>query len=186
MAISVFAFSPATLTVKVGTTVTWTNKDSVPHTITSDSGAFSSGCFDSEPYILMNYKPEVFGDVLTLAHEAGHSMHTHLSSKHQPYQYSQYTIFVAEVPSTLNEALFLDWQMPGMNGIELAERVRQRPYPQLPKMVLVGDIAALNLMRSQGNTAGALPFSLVIGADGKVLQRHLGVFTAPQLAAIAV
>lgn len=71
------------------------------------SGAFSSGCYDSEPYILMNYKPEVFGDVLTLAHEAGHSMHTHLSSKHQPYQYSQYTIFVAEVASTFNEELVI-------------------------------------------------------------------------------
>ena len=68
------------------------------------SGAFSSGCYDSEPYILMNYQPEVLDHVFTLAHEAGHSMHSHLS-KTQPYQYSQYTIFVAEVASTLNEQL---------------------------------------------------------------------------------
>ncbi|MFM8251548.1 MAG: oligoendopeptidase F, partial [Planctomycetota bacterium] len=69
------------------------------------SGAFSSGTYDSDPYILMNYKPEVFNDVFTLAHEAGHSMHTYFSSKHQPYQYYSYTIFVAEVASTFNEEL---------------------------------------------------------------------------------
>ena len=71
------------------------------------SGAFSSGCFDSDPYILMNYKDEVFDHVFTLAHEAGHSMHSHLSHTHQPYQYSGYTIFVAEVASTFNEQLLL-------------------------------------------------------------------------------
>ena len=68
------------------------------------SGAFSAGCYDSDPYILMNYQPDVLDHVYTLAHEAGHSMHTHLS-KGQPYQYSQYTIFVAEVASTFNEQL---------------------------------------------------------------------------------
>jgi oligoendopeptidase F len=69
------------------------------------SGAFSSGTFDSEPYILMNYQPEVLDHVFTLAHEAGHSMHTYLSSRNQPYQYYNYPIFVAEVASTFNEQL---------------------------------------------------------------------------------
>lgn len=68
------------------------------------SGAYSSGCYDSFPYILMNYQGTL-SDVLTLAHEAGHSMHSYLSCKHQPYQYSSYTIFVAEVASTFNEEL---------------------------------------------------------------------------------
>ncbi len=68
------------------------------------SGAFSSGCYDSDPFILMNYKSDVLDDVFTLTHEAGHSMHTH-SSKDQPYQYANYTIFVAEVASTFNEQL---------------------------------------------------------------------------------
>jgi len=68
------------------------------------SGAFSSGCYDSEPYILMNYQEDVLDHVYTLAHEAGHSMHS-FYSKSQPYQYSQYTIFVAEVASTFNEQL---------------------------------------------------------------------------------
>ncbi len=70
------------------------------------SGAYSSGCYDSMPYILMNYHGTL-NDVLTLAHEAGHSMHSLLSRTHQPYIYSQYPIFVAEVASTFNEQLLL-------------------------------------------------------------------------------
>ncbi len=68
------------------------------------SGAYSSGCFDSMPYILMNYKG-ILRDVFTLAHEAGHSMHSLLSRQSQPYHYSDYAIFVAEVASTFNEEL---------------------------------------------------------------------------------
>jgi len=68
------------------------------------SGAYSSGCYDSMPYILMNYKG-LLRDVFTLAHEAGHSMHSFLSHKNQPFHYSDYPIFVAEVASTFNEEL---------------------------------------------------------------------------------
>lgn len=68
------------------------------------SGAYSSGCYDSVPYILMNYHGSL-QDVMTLAHEAGHSMHTYLSSAKQPYHYSHYPIFVAEVASTFHEEL---------------------------------------------------------------------------------
>jgi oligoendopeptidase F len=70
------------------------------------SGAYSSGCYDSMPYILMNYHG-TFNDVMTLSHEAGHSMHSLLSRRHQPYHYSQYSIFVAEVASTFHEELLL-------------------------------------------------------------------------------
>jgi len=70
------------------------------------SGAYSSGCYDSYPYILMNYQGNL-NDVLTLAHEAGHSMHSFLSRNHQSYQDSQYPIFVAEVASTFNEQMLL-------------------------------------------------------------------------------
>ncbi|MFN3191476.1 MAG: oligoendopeptidase F [Aureliella sp.] len=69
------------------------------------SGAFSCGTFDGDPYILMNYKPSVLNDLFTLTHEAGHSMHSYYSAKHQPFQYYNYTIFVAEVASTFNEQL---------------------------------------------------------------------------------
>jgi len=70
------------------------------------SGAYSSGCYDTMPYILMNYKG-LLRDAFTLAHEAGHSMHSNLSRKHQPYHYADYTIFLAEVASTFNEELFM-------------------------------------------------------------------------------
>ncbi len=68
------------------------------------SGAYSSGCYDSAPYILMNYDGKIT-DVFTLAHEAGHSMHSLLSRTNQPYHYADYPIFVAEVASTFNEEL---------------------------------------------------------------------------------
>lgn len=70
------------------------------------SGAYSSGCFDSMPYILMNYYGD-FNNIMTLAHEAGHSMHSFNSWKHQPYHDASYPIFVAEVASTFNEELTL-------------------------------------------------------------------------------
>jgi oligoendopeptidase F len=69
------------------------------------SGAFSYGTYGSPPYILMNYKEDVIDSMFTLAHEAGHSMHSYHSGKAQPYQDSHYTIFVAEVASTFNEQL---------------------------------------------------------------------------------
>jgi len=68
------------------------------------SGAYSSGCYGSIPYILMNYQDH-FQDVMTLAHEAGHSMHSLLAWKAQPYHNASYPIFVAEVASTFNEEL---------------------------------------------------------------------------------
>ncbi len=67
-------------------------------------GAFSSGTPDTEPYILLNYT-ETFNDVSTLAHEAGHSMHSYFSRKYNEPHNSDYTIFVAEVASTVNELL---------------------------------------------------------------------------------
>jgi len=69
------------------------------------SGAYSSGCYDSNPFILMNYKEDNINSVYTLAHEAGHSMHSLFSRENQPYLYADYTIFVAEVASTFNESL---------------------------------------------------------------------------------
>jgi oligoendopeptidase F len=69
------------------------------------SGAFSSGSYGAPPYILMNYKEDVFADVYTLAHEAGHSMHTRFSQKSQRFQDYDYPIFLAEVASTFNEEL---------------------------------------------------------------------------------
>ena len=71
------------------------------------SGAYSAPVYGSHPFMLLNYN-ETLDAVFTLAHEMGHSMHTVLSHQAQPFVYAGYTIFVAEVPSTLSEALFLD------------------------------------------------------------------------------
>jgi oligoendopeptidase F len=71
------------------------------------SGAYSAPVYGAHPYMLLNYN-ETLDSVFTLAHEMGHSMHTMLSHQAQPFVYAGYTIFVAEVPSTLSEALFLD------------------------------------------------------------------------------
>lgn len=74
------------------------------------SGAYSSGCYDSFPYILMNFHGTL-RDVMTLSHEAGHSMHSYFTHKKQPYQYSNYSIFLAEVASTFHEDLLFRFLM---------------------------------------------------------------------------
>jgi oligoendopeptidase F len=71
------------------------------------SGAYSAPVYGVHPYMLLNWA-DTLDDVFTLAHEMGHSMHTMLSHERQPFVYSDYTIFVAEVPSTLSEMLLLE------------------------------------------------------------------------------
>ena len=70
------------------------------------SGAYSWGVYDCHPYMLLNYEPTLNG-VFTLAHEMGHAVHTHYSNAAQPYQYAGYSIAIAEIASTFNEALLL-------------------------------------------------------------------------------
>ena len=77
------------------------------------SGAFSSGSYQKPPYILMNYREDVLSDVYTLAHEAGHSMHTWMSHRAQPYQDAHYPILLAEVASTFNEELLTHHLLEG-------------------------------------------------------------------------
>jgi oligoendopeptidase F len=71
------------------------------------SGAFSAGSYHGDPYILLNYKEDLLRDVFTLAHEAGHSMHSFYSARNNPFQHYNYTIFEAEVASTFNEQLLV-------------------------------------------------------------------------------
>ena len=75
------------------------------------SGAYSNGgAYDVHPYILLNYQGQ-YNDVSTLAHELGHTMHSYYSNKTQPYPLADYPIFVAEVASTFNEALLIDYML---------------------------------------------------------------------------
>ncbi len=72
------------------------------------TGAYSAGVYGVHPYVLLNYS-DTMSDVFTVAHEMGHAMHSVLATENQPFVYSDYTIFVAEVASTLNEGLLLDY-----------------------------------------------------------------------------
>src|ERR1700741_5677510 len=74
------------------------------------SGAYSAPVYGVQPYMLLNHN-DTLDAAFPLAHEMGHSMHTVLSHAHQPFVYAGYTIFVAEVPSTLSEALFLQFML---------------------------------------------------------------------------
>ena len=72
------------------------------------SGAYSWGSYDTHPYVLLNHDDKL-DDVFTIAHEMGHALHTYYSDQAQPFIYSQYAIFVAEVASTVNESLLMDY-----------------------------------------------------------------------------
>ena len=74
------------------------------------SGAYSWGAYGTHPYVLLNYN-ETLNNVFTLAHEMGHAIHSYLSDRTQPYVYAGYKIFVAEVASTCNEALLIDYML---------------------------------------------------------------------------
>jgi oligoendopeptidase F len=74
------------------------------------SGAYSWGAYGTHPYVLLNHKDNL-NSMFTLTHEMGHAIHSYLSDEHQPYRFAQYTIFLAEVASTLNEALLMHYKL---------------------------------------------------------------------------
>ena len=81
------------------------------------TGGYSGGSYDTAPYILLNYQ-EKYDDMSTLAHEAGHSMHSYYTRKNNSYQYGDYSIFVAEVASTTNEILLAKYLLKTSNNKE--------------------------------------------------------------------
>jgi len=130
------------------------------------SGAFSSGSFGAPPYILMNYKSDVFSDVYTLAHEAGHSMHTWFAQRAQSYQDSDYPIFLAEVASTFNEELLTHHllartQDPKMRAYIINRQIddirstlfRQTMFAEFEKIIHAieerGDALTLNVLKTE-------------------------------------
>ena len=82
-------------------------------------GAFSSGCYIGNPYILLNYKDDVIRDVFTMAHEGGHSMHSWYSVHNNPFMSYDYTIFEAEVASTFNEELVFKYLLENAKSKEM-------------------------------------------------------------------
>jgi len=95
------------------------------------SGAFSSGSYGGPPYILMNYKQDVFADVYTLAHEAGHSMHSWFSQKSQLFQDYEYPIFLAEVASTFNEELLTQYLLEATSDPKMRAYIINRQIDDL-------------------------------------------------------
>ena len=79
------------------------------------TGGYSGGSYDTDPYILLNYQDK-YDDMSTLAHELGHSMHSYYARENNPYQYGYYSIFVAEVASTVNELLLAKYVINNSNN----------------------------------------------------------------------
>ncbi len=130
------------------------------------SGAFSSGSYGAPPYILMNYKDDVFADVYTLAHEAGHSMHSWFSQKSQLFQDYDYPIFLAEVASTFNEELLTHFLLeetsdPKMRAYIINRQIddlrgtlfRQTMFAEFEKVIHAieesGDALTLDVFKSE-------------------------------------
>jgi oligoendopeptidase F len=130
------------------------------------SGAFSSGSYGAPPYILMNYKEDVFADIYTLAHEAGHSMHSWFSQNSQLFQDYEYPIFLAEVASTFNEELLTHHLLqttsdPKMRAYIVNRQIdelrgtlfRQTMFAEFEKIIHTieesGDALTLNVFKSE-------------------------------------
>lgn len=89
----------------------------VEETISKRSGAYSSGVYGTHPYVLLNHKGTL-SDVFTITHELGHALHTHYSNQTQCYEKAEYTIFVAEIASTVNEVLLIKHLLKEATGNE--------------------------------------------------------------------
>ena len=130
------------------------------------SGAFSSGSYGAPPYILMNYKQDVFADAYTLAHEAGHSMHSWFSQNSQLFQDYEYPIFLAEVASTFNEELLTHHLLQTTSDSKMRAYIinrqiddlrstlfRQTMFAEFEKMIHAveenGDALTLDLFKSK-------------------------------------
>jgi oligoendopeptidase F len=130
------------------------------------SGAFSSGSYEAPPYILMNYKEDVFADVYTLAHEAGHSMHSWFAQNSQRFQDYEYPIFLAEVASTFNEELLTHYLLKTTNDPKMRAYIinrqiddlrgtlyRQTMFAEFEKIIHAveesGDALTLDLFKSE-------------------------------------
>ena len=130
------------------------------------SGAFSSASYGAPPYIMMNYKPDVFADIYTLAHEAGHSMHSWFSQDSQLFQDYEYPIFLAEVASTFNEELLTHYLLktttdPKMRAYIINRQIddlrstlfRQTMFAEFEKVIHAieesGDALTLDVFKSE-------------------------------------
>jgi oligoendopeptidase F len=141
------------------------------------SGAYSSGCYDSPPYILLNYRDDNINSLYTLIHEAGHSMHSLYSIKNQPFVYHGYTIFVAEVASTFNEALLSEHLLqkysadPQMSAYILNREI-DNVRGTLFRQTMFAEFERIS--HSIAESGGALTLEAMTDEYGKLLGAYFG------------
>ncbi|MBB6031612.1 oligoendopeptidase F [Borreliella spielmanii] len=98
------------------------------------SGAFSAGSYNGKPYILINYKDESIRDMFTLAHEAGHSMHSYFSIKNNPFPHYNYSIFEAEIASIINEQILAEYLLKNETD---AKKIKYIKLTQIDDMISI-------------------------------------------------
>lgn len=140
------------------------------------SGAYSSGtAYGVEPYILLNWTG-LLNDVFTLAHELGHNMHSYYTIKSQPYLYADYTIFLAEVASTLNENLLLNYLINNTNDkaqkLELLEKYMNDVTATFFRQIMFAEYEKTIYGYSEGGTP--LTVDLLSSEFGKVYEKYTG------------
>jgi oligoendopeptidase F len=149
------------------------------------SGAFSSGSYGAPPYILMNYKEDVFADVYTLAHEAGHSMHTWFAQKSQPFQDYDYPIFLAEVASTFNEELLTHFLLEQTTDPKMRAYIINRQVDDLRGTLFRQTMFAEfeKIIHAVEERGDALTLDLLTAEYRKLLETYFGqaVVLDPQL-----
>jgi oligoendopeptidase F len=140
------------------------------------SGAFSSSSYHAPPYILMNYKEDVFADVYTLAHEAGHSMHTWFSVKSQLFQDYDYPIFLAEVASTFNEELLTHFLLEETSDPKMRAYIINRQIDDIRGTLYRQTMFAEfeRVIHAVEEAGGALTLELFKGEYRKLLEAYFG------------
>jgi oligoendopeptidase F len=140
------------------------------------SGAFSSGSYSAPPYILINYKDDVFADVYTLAHEAGHSMHTWFSQKSQLFQDYDYPIFLAEVASTFNEELLTHFLLEQTAEPKMRAYIINRQIDDLRATLFRQTMFAEfeKIIHNAEESGGALTLDMFKSEYGKLLRIYFG------------
>ncbi len=140
------------------------------------SGAFSYGAYGTPPYILMNYQADVIDSMFTLAHEGGHSMHSHYSTTRQPYQDSHYTIFVAEVASTFNEQLLGKHLLDRATGRKERARLINREIEEIRGTIVRQTMFAEfeKIIHAIAEEGEALTLERLRAEYRKLLERYFG------------
>jgi oligoendopeptidase F len=140
------------------------------------SGAFSSGSYAAPPYILINYKDDVFADIYTLAHEAGHSMHTWFSQHSQLFQDYDYPIFLAEVASTFNEELLTHFLLKQTSDRKMRAYIINRQIDDLRATLFRQTMFAEfeKIIHAIEESGGALTLDIFKSEYGKLLKIYFG------------